>query len=41
VDDHNCFFIALQNLIPALVIVWVSLERSIDVDPTADSLKPR
>jgi hypothetical protein len=40
-DHHNCFFIALQNLIPVLVIVRVSLARSIDVDPTADSLKPR
>ncbi|KAJ7816920.1 hypothetical protein B0H14DRAFT_1390278 [Mycena olivaceomarginata] len=31
----------LMNLIPALVIVRVSLARSIDVDPTANSLKPR
>ncbi|KAJ7367190.1 hypothetical protein DFH08DRAFT_949169 [Mycena albidolilacea] len=31
----------LMNLIPALVIVRVSLARTIDVDPTAGSLKPR
>ncbi|KAJ7819815.1 hypothetical protein B0H13DRAFT_1921533 [Mycena leptocephala] len=30
----------LMNIMPALVIVRVSLSRSVDADPTADSFKP-
>ncbi|KAJ7928135.1 hypothetical protein B0H13DRAFT_2311996 [Mycena leptocephala] len=30
----------LMNIVPALVIVRVSLARSVDADPTADSFKP-